>query len=101
MGVGPKHDVFIIGSTVYGSLLYDFSETGLDEAPFQFYISECSVGKTLFSLLEKGARIAKEKSTGTDLFSAMFVLSKFNCDSVDFNCDPVYGRKLSSSKKSI
>ncbi|CAG5109842.1 Oidioi.mRNA.OKI2018_I69.chr2.g4324.t1.cds [Oikopleura dioica] len=46
MGVGPKHDVFIIGSTIYGSVLYDFSETGLDEAPFQFYISDCSVGAT-------------------------------------------------------
>ena len=48
MGVGPKHDVFIIGSTIYGSVLYDFSETGLDEAPFQFYISECFVGKIRF-----------------------------------------------------
>ncbi|CBY08173.1 unnamed protein product [Oikopleura dioica] len=46
MGAGPKHDVFIIGSTIFAGVFYDFSATGSAEAPFEYFITNCEIQAT-------------------------------------------------------
>jgi len=47
MGAGPKHDVFIIGSTIFAGVFYDFSATGSAEAPFEYFITNCEIRKSI------------------------------------------------------
>jgi hypothetical protein len=43
MGVGPKHDVFVIGSTIFAGVFYDFNGATGFAAPFEYFITDCEI----------------------------------------------------------